>query len=372
MTEQVLTFPALRIEQSPGRYMYSFAVDGKDLPKFTTVSRIHRDLDDGALGGYQRPEVLSHVSSIRAYIESASPLIPNPIVIAFDTRVTFEPADRDQSMPSYVTIGSLRIPVDPELADEDKPGWIVDGQQRSAAVRDAEVDVFPLGVSAFITSSESEQRSQFILVNSTKPLPKGLIYELLPTTEGVLPDALAKKKFPSLLLERLNLDEESPFSQRIQTPTNPAGIVKDNSVLRMLENSLTDGALYHYRDPATGSGDVEAMVEILCAFWKAVEVVFSEAWELPPAKSRLTHGVGIASVGFLMDAIVETYIVEGFDVTQDNCQEELEPLRDHCRWTSGEWTFADGSRRRWNELQNTPKDIRLLTEHLDWLYHQRR
>jgi DGQHR domain-containing protein len=372
MTGQMLEVLALRIEQSPGRFMYSFAVDGKDLPKFTTVSRIHRDLDDGALAGYQRPEVLSHVSAIRAYVESASPLIPNPIVIAFDTRVTFEPVERDPAMPPYVTMGSLLIPVDPDVADEDKPGWIVDGQQRSAAVRDAQVDAFPLGVSAFITSSESEQRSQFILVNSTKPLPKGLIYELLPTTEGVLPDALARKKFPSLLLERLNLDEESPFSQRIQTPTNPAGIVKDNSILRMLENSLTDGALYHYRDPATGTGDVEAMVKVLFSFWKAVEIVFPSAWKLPPTKSRLTHGVGIASVGFLMDAIVETYIGEGFEVTVEYCIEELEPLRDHCHWTGGEWVFSDGSQRRWNDLQNTPRDIRLLTEHLDWLYNGRK
>lgn len=368
MTDQVLCVPALRIEQSPGRFMYSFAIDGKDLPKFTTVSRIHRDVDDDTLGGYQRPEVLSHVSAIRAYVESTSPLIPNPIVIAFDTRVTFEPAESNSEAPPYVTSGTLTIPVDPDLADEDKPGWIVDGQQRSAAVREADVEAFPLGVSAFITSSEGEQRAQFILVNSTKPLPKGLIYELLPTTEGLLPSALAKKKFPSLLLERLNLDEESPFHRLVQTPTNPVGMVKDNSILRMLENSLSDGALYHFRDPETGTGDVVSMIDVLAAFWSAVKLVFEDAWGRPPAKSRLMHGVGIASVGFLMDAIVEGYIVEGFDITIEGCAAELEPLAARCHWTTGEWTFADGMVRRWNDLQNTPKDIRLLTEHLDYLY----
>ncbi len=30
------------------------------------------------------------------------------------------------------------------MPDEDKPGWIVDGQQRSAAIRDARIDSFPV------------------------------------------------------------------------------------------------------------------------------------------------------------------------------------------------------------------------------------
>jgi DGQHR domain-containing protein len=62
-----------------------------------------------------------------------------------------------------------------------KPGFIVDGQQRSAAVRDAEVESVPLCVVAFVAASEEEQREQFVLVNSAKPLPKALIYELLPS-----------------------------------------------------------------------------------------------------------------------------------------------------------------------------------------------
>jgi hypothetical protein len=40
-------------------------------------------------------------------------------------------------------------------------------------VREANVRTFPFCVTAFITASQGEQRAQFILVNSTKPLPKG-------------------------------------------------------------------------------------------------------------------------------------------------------------------------------------------------------
>ena len=86
-----LRVPALRLTQGPTREIYSFGIDGKILHRFAAVSRVGRD-DDAAIRGYQRPEVLSHINAIRAYIESETPMIPNGIVVAFDSRVRFEPA----------------------------------------------------------------------------------------------------------------------------------------------------------------------------------------------------------------------------------------------------------------------------------------
>jgi DGQHR domain-containing protein len=80
-------------------------------------------------------------------------------------------------------VGTLIIPLVNSGDANGSPGLIVDGQQRAAAIREARVDSFPICVTAFIADDDREQREQFILVNSTKPLPKGLIYELLPTTE---------------------------------------------------------------------------------------------------------------------------------------------------------------------------------------------
>lgn len=356
-----LRLPALEIRQGRKRRLYTFAVDGKKLPLFTTVSRVRREQQQ--IEGYQRPEVLAHVRAIRSYVESTDAMIPNAIVVAFDTRVRFEAANASFDV-GYVRPGVLVIPIDDDLPEEDKPGWIVDGQQRCAAVREADVRSFPLCVTAFITGSEGEQRAQFILVNSTKPLPKGLIYELLPSTEGLLPPALMRKRFPTFLIERLNYDEDSPFRGMIHTPTTPDGVVKDNSILRMLENSLSDGCLYHYRDADTGTGDIEEMLLILKPFWHAVKKVFEEAWDQPPRRSRLMHGVGIASVGYLMDAITDEYIARGTLPDESDYIAELDPLRELCAWTTGYWQLGRDSLRRWNELQNTPKDIQLLTSHL--------
>ena len=245
----------------------------------------------------------------------------------------------------------------------DKPGFVVDGQQRLAAIRDAAIEGFPICVTAFITDDVHEQTEQFILVNSTKPLPKGLIYELLPSTEARLPSLLQRRRFPARLLERLNYDEGSPLQGLIQTPTNPEGVIKDNSILRMLENSLSDGALYKYRDPQTGGGEEEKMLPIVKEFWWAVHDVFEKDWGLPTKKSRLTHGAGVVSLGFVMDAIADRHRRKK-QLTRAHFRKDLEPLAEYCSWTSGYWDFGPGLQRKWNEVQNTSKDIQLLTNYL--------
>src|SRR5690606_38527978 len=156
--------------------------------ELASVSRVRRD--DQGLSGYQRPEVLSHIAEIRNYLESESPMVPNAVVIAFDSRVKFRPTSGSKS--KFSRPGVLAIP---RVRDgEEVPGFIVDGQQRLAAVGDARVDSFPLCVPAFITDDLREQTAQFILVSSPKPRPKGLIYELLPNTEAALPALLARRK----------------------------------------------------------------------------------------------------------------------------------------------------------------------------------
>lgn len=355
--------PALEIRQA-NRTLYSFAIDGKQLPSFATVSRVRRDTeDDNALFGYQRAEVLTHIREIRDYLESPDPILPNSIVVAFDDRVDFKPANSRTN--GSIRAGVLQVSVDPNQPDEEKPAWIVDGQQRVAAIQEADIPEFPISVVGFKARNERDQRDQFILVNSTKPLPTGLVYELLPTTNARLPERLRRKQFPAYLLERLNYDVTSPMRGMIRTQTNTEGIIKDNSILRMLENSLSDGILYWYRDPKDDEPEVEIMLAVLHAFWGAVREVFPKAWGLPPRKSRLMHGAGIVSMGMLMDAIAEGYHRSGpAALSQELFVEELEPVAEVCRWTTGFWEFSGGARRRWNEVQNITGDIQILSDHL--------
>jgi DGQHR domain-containing protein len=394
-TDEPLELPAIAIRQCKKRELYAFAVDGKRLHDFAQISRLGRD-EGEKIAGYQRPEVISHIAEIRNYLESEEPMLPNAIVVAFNSRVKFRPlkGGRNGSDPVH---GHLVIPTDVD-GSGTKAGWIVDGQQRAAAIRDAQLEGFPVFVTGFITDNVAEQREQFILVNSTKPLPKGLIYELLPGTDVQLSTHLQKRRFPAYLLERLNYDSRSPLHLAIQTPTNPfvdlstrhrrgfqtgktaktaeerntggtvaaakvQGYIKDNSILRMIENSFHDGALYRCRLRADGEMDNERMLQLLFNFWEAVATVFADAWGKPPTRSRLTHGVGIVSMGHLMDAIADRHRAKGIPSVEEFAA-DLTPLVPHCSWTDGYWDFGQGNQRKWNEVQNTTKDIQLVANYL--------
>ncbi|TVL50844.1 hypothetical protein AYI98_07670 [Shewanella algae] len=359
-----LRVPALRIKQGVERQLFSLAVEGKRITDIATISRIKRGGEE--LLGYQRPEVQKHIYEIKRYIESANPMIPNPIIIAFDNRVYFEPfSEQDDS------IGHLVIPFS-DATEFQKPGFIVDGQQRTAALRDADIESFVMPVSAFITENDADQREQFMLVNSTKPLPKTLLHELAPHTEGRLPSDLQARKFPSLLTQRLNFGE-GPLKGKIKTATNPAGIIADTSIIKMIEGSLHDGALYHFRDAESGTGDEAKMVQLLNNFWYAVAAVFKDEWSLPPRQSRLLHGVGILALGSMMDEIYDTH--RGYTPGWENVPSveqftnELQAIKPLCQWSKGVWEFGadiDGTpvNRKWNDLQNLSKDITLVTDYL--------
>jgi DGQHR domain-containing protein len=359
-----LRLPALAIRQNSQRTLYSFAVDGKKLPLFAAVSRVKRD-GEHQVAGYQRAESIQHIRTIRRYLETTDAVLPNALVVAFDSRVRFDPIAG--SLDETTQMGHLIVPVHEADSDEQKPAWIVDGQQRTAAIREADIAEFPVYVTAFITDSVSEQRSQFILVNSTKPLPKGLIHELLPVTPVAdLPIPLLKRRYPAQILDRLNYDPDSPLRGRIRTPTTTTGVIKDNSILKMLAMSIEDGALYRWFDGNRGTGDIEAMLTVLKHFWSAVASVFAAAWDTPPRRSRLVHGVGIIALGCLMDEIA--YRLEETLPRATDFERELRRIEADCAWTEGVWLLANGEPRRWNELQNTPRDIKILSDHLVTVY----
>ena len=66
-------------------------------------------------------------------------------------------------------------------------------------------------------------------------------------------------------------------------------------------------------------------------------------------------------MGFVMDTIAGRYRREGLP-SEAQFAADLEKLHPYCRWTEGEWEFQ--LPRRWNEIQNTSKGIKLLSDYL--------
>ena len=239
-----LLFPSIAYPQGSGRTLFTFAAPGSKLSSFLTISRAYRYLED-VVSGYQRAELSHHIGEIRDYLLSDQPMLPNALVVAFDSRVKFIP-DKTKANSAAIA-GVLHVPESDAENPLSRPGWIVDGQQRMAALRDADLDNFWICVVAFITDCFDEQREQFILVNTTKSLQTSLVYELLPDTNCLLPRRLATRKFPAEVLARLSRESDSPLYKKVRTATFRRGLITDNALLTAIEHSLVDGALYKFR-----------------------------------------------------------------------------------------------------------------------------
>ncbi len=370
MNAKVLRRRALMLEQAPGHPLFLFALRADELLKIADFSRIRRD-EGGNLLGYQRDKVRAHVQGILDFLDSSKNFVPFPhaIILAFPSTVEFQkvrgPKISDEEIGEA---GTLFIPV-PGPGDR-KPAWILDGQQRALALAQCKHKGMPVPVCALVADDLETQRDQFIRVNNARPLSKSLIGELLPEVDTLLPPRLAAKKAPSALCDLLSRDPQSPFFgiiRRASTPTGKTGhrqeVVTDTAIIRMLEHSLQDtgGCLFPYRDMNTGETDFTAIHKALCLFWGAVKATWPEAWGLSPQQSRLMHSVGLLAMGRLMDRLM-------WDIRPDDPQAEatllaaLVRLSPHCHWTSGVW--AELGDMDWNQLQNLPNHVRMLSSHL--------
>ena len=360
----VLRRRALKIIQDPEHPLFLFSLTGSELLQIAEISRISR-YDKGKLIGYQRPEVKKHIQNIVEYLDNGKVVFPNSIILALSSQVSFKESRGPKIDEGFSVAGVLEIPIPQD--GEPKPAWIVDGQQRMTALANCKKQDFPVPINAFVADKVDLQRDQFLRINSTKPLPKGLIDELLPEVDTLLPANLNARKVPSALCDMLNQDPKSPFYgliKRASTSGNKSetAVVTDTIVIQMLHDSFQSaGALNPYRNIATGTTDFAGVRAGLFVYWNAVKDTFPEAWGLKPEKSRLMHGVGIKAMGKLMDRVMAVV-----DATASDApifvRGELEKIKPYCHWTNGTWEELGAI--RWNDLQNFSSHIRLLSNYL--------
>lgn len=342
---ELLTFDALTPAQSDHLVVFTFIAKASEIAKIARIERAGRD-DLGALQGFQRPQIANHIREIRDYLEKPTAILPNPIVVAFTEGAYLTEVENGSHLAKLtIDVGS------------GPKGWIVDGQQRFTALSELRGREFDVLVSGFICGTAEELQKQFILINNTRPLPKALVYELLPQVSD-LPHRMSNRSQAALVIEALNYRPASALKGLIKQQTNPKGVIRDTVLQRVVMNSLSDGGLRLY------AGDDKLLLDqgvtLISEFFHAVQHVFSDDWVgKTPKTSRLIHGTGIVALGYVMDFLNGVTGAE----TRDEFARGLRLLKGKTAWSDGEWEFG-AERRRWNGLQNVPADIRQLSMHL--------
>ncbi|GIH51971.1 DGQHR domain-containing protein [Microbispora rosea] len=357
---------ALRIVQAKDYPLYVFMLRAEEVLQFADISRVSRD-EAGKLIGYQRPQVRKHIQEIVEYLDSDVPIFPNPIIMALSPNVHFRSTRGGNRHPAdgISDTGRLTIPVPQE--GKPKPAWIVDGQQRALALAQTRRNDFPVPITAFVADTVNLQRDQFVRINNTKPLPRGLVTELLPEVDSPLPPRLAIRKAPSHLCDVLNADKNSPFYGLIRRASTAGtkqsdAVVTDTGIVDMIQESLmsSSGCLYPYRHIGRGETDFDGIIQALFIYWTAVRDTFPDAWGKPPEKSRLMHGAGIRAMGRLMDRILGVVDPSRPDAPK-SVRQHLALIAPYCRWTEGSWEELG---HRWNEIENVGKHVQELSNYL--------
>jgi DGQHR domain-containing protein len=362
---RILERRALRVLQTEDVPLYLFTLAAEEIDLVADVARISRD-EAGKLLGYQRPEKKQHVRQIQTYLDSGNVLFPNGLIMALPDDLKFKSSRGPGTSDGLATAGTLEIPI-PDDPTAPRPGWIVDGQQRSLALARAANRRFPVPVSGFAASSLELQRDQFLRVNNVHPLPANLVTELLPEIFTPPSPRLSARRLPSALVDMLNQDPASPFHNLVKrASTEPDSsrqrVVTDNSLIEALKESLDSpsGALFPYRNIAAGTTDTEGIRHLLTVYWTAVRNTFPDAWGRPPTESRLMHGAGIRAMSRLLERVIVHVDLRGRDPVAA-VERELARVAPLCRWTDGTWEDLG---LPWNGLQNLSKHINALSNYL--------
>lgn len=357
---------ALCIEQTKSGPLYLLTLRADEIFEVAEVARINRSRSDELIG-YQRAEVRQHVEDILEYLNGDVVLFPNSLILALASNVRFRRSRGPENDDGLAKAGVLEIPLSVDGAP--KPAWIVDGQQRALALAKAERRDLPVPISAFVAETVGQQRDQFLRINNAKPLPRGLVAELLPEVSTPLPRTLAAKQVPSEICGLLNTQPGSPFRGLIRRASSPRGSgaeITDTSLIEAIRESLTSpaGCLFPHRNLASGETDLDAIWHILVVYWSAVRETFPEAWGRPPEQSRLMHGVGIRAMSRLMDKVMGNVHVSD-PSAGPKVSAVLARIAPHCHWTGGCW---DELGIQWNALENTARNQRVLANLLIRLY----
>ena len=224
--------------------------------------------------GYQRRFNARHSLDFRKYIQTER---SSTIPLTFNLRANGDEAwslrSDDVSGPAVLTLREVAR----------KAIVQVDCQHRLGHLNDVDVE---LPFMMFIGLDEREEMEIFNVINSKA---RGLSTSLLDYHEASLANNLGKEKAELYIALQLNADQDSPWHRQLDLGGSSTSGLKRRASLRTMQKA-TKKFLAQTQFLRTRSA--EEAKTVVMAFWKAVSVVLSDAWNSPRAHV-LNKGVGV-------------------------------------------------------------------------------
>lgn len=364
-TRELLKRRALRLTQGGGRHVFLFSLSPADLVAIADVARSDAK-SAGELLGSDRASVKQHVANIQSGVESDRGQMLTSVVLALSPETVFRGSRGPDVSDGQSFAGTLEIPL--RTRSGRKPAWILDGYFRLLAFSQTKDKSFAVPVCAFIGDNPAELREQFSRIHSTHPLPANFADVLLPMGGAAISPTIAAQDLPDAVCDWLASNADSPFHNLVE----PKGSGKSGTsqfpvsraaLTETIEDSLSTpyGALFPYRNIASGETDIEGLCNAVKSYWSGVMATFPDAWGKSPKKSRLMHPAGIRIMGRVMNRVLPA-----IDLAATNrvprVIRELKSIQHLCRWTSGVWEDLD--QLAWDRLTNSTRHVNLVANFL--------
>ena len=249
--------------------------------------------------GFQRNLSQVRVRQIVAYLSKPRHMFANNIIIAFDRELSFNKE-------------KLALPT-----DENKRGWVVDGQHRLAGIQKAQWK-HKLAVVILSAITIEEMAALFRTINSTqKGVPTSLLYDLL----GMTKDGDFEEIRGHELAVKLNEEPESPLYNDIDMLGSGPNRISQTRIVKSLKPLITEtGVLGRY--------SIEHQFGILKNYFSAIiTCVGKETFR--SSEHILLRALGFAALVNLLPKILSDTLARHKDFRIDSICQTIEGIENY-------------------------------------------
>ena len=309
-----------------------------DIPKIVGINPFRREKGKSPIG-IQRPREKDWIQKLKIGLSAKySTILTNSIL--YFKKENIEEIEPIKIREDELYNWKIRVPYQEHVFDYEKPGYILDGQQRMWALDLINLErVFKFGnpanpyygpatvlIGDFGDEEEYEMeviRLYFILANNTKNLPPKLREELASLMKSevseALPTAIRSKMFIEKMVELLDSEKISPFYQlidhdvkafhklgKIDTNISPPVQYFARGGVNNIIITILKGNPFNY--DSKDSSQIEIIeknhirwTHMIIDYFNAIKCVFNREWN--EVGSVIKRNIGLNALGTLISLI---------------------------------------------------------------------